>query len=313
MPENPLSLDQFFVRHDSERPEAAGIARAVMTGSAMASVLPVKPSASPIAFSYGKIESLGGVSERNLNENFDPVPNSVVSPKTEVLMHMGRKVEVDETLDAHDKNIRGYEQLNAGLAIGKRLDNWLFNGRRNENGKGIDGLIARCVDTQHVIAGGEGGDGGELTLDLLNDLVDSVQDFGAGRHLFGNPKVVRKIKSLVLAEAGGASLADVSSSVFTYEGISIHATSTRENGSPILPFSEVQGSSSDCTSLYCLAPGSESAPLSGVRLVTGKGGLRVIPNGYIGSFIVDVVQLSIGMVVYDRTAAARLSGIRIAA
>ena len=205
-----------------------------------------------------------------------------------------------------DQTARANEHARAGRAIGIEVDDLIFNGSRIANSTDIDGLNRRCTGRQHLTAAANGA---TLTLDSFHGVIDSVEDAGAGRDVYMNKLLHRQFKTLVLAEAGGASLADVSSEVFTYEGVRVRPTGNGLDGKPLLDFDEITGTAAATASVYCIAPGPPDVELAGVRMLLASNSVEIVENGQVGSMIVDQVEFAFGLAIFDTTAAARLSGI----
>lgn len=286
-------------------PEATGIALAASSRMSIGKLIPVK-QISNISYSYNKETSLGGVARRVINQNFPDVAGSVVTPLTEPIAILGRATEIDHRLHKVNGNARANEQARAGRAIGIEVDDLIFNGSRTANKMDIDGLNTRCNGGQHVVAGTNGA---AMSLDLFHACIDAVEDAGAGRDVYMNKPLHRAFKTLVLAEAGGASLADVSSEVFTYEGVRVRPTGNGLDGLPLLNFDELTGNNDETASIYCIAPGPADVELAGVRLLLASNSIEIVENGQVGSMIVDQVEFAFGLAIFDITAAARLSGI----
>lgn len=302
------NLFKFFATTQGTSAEAGGIAKAMESRMSIGKQLPVK-QISNIEFRYAKEVSLGQVARRVINKNFAVVPGGMLVPEAEPIAILGRATQIDRRLASADPNARGNELARAGRAIALDADDLVFNGDRAKAATDINGLVSRCKGDQHVVLEGAGGNGGALTLGYMHLLIDAVEDVGAGRDVYLNKPLWRAFKGLVLAEAGGASLADVSSEIFQYEGVRFRPVGKGLDGKPLLDFDETQGTNNETASIYCVAPGAPDVELSGVRLLLASNSIEIVEQGNVGSMISDVVEYAFGLAIFDQTAAARLSGV----
>jgi hypothetical protein len=287
------------------KPEQLGVAKVVERYTKGVSVLPVQKSAD-LKFDFGKEVSLGGVAARVINKPFGDAKGSVIKPDSEAMVILGRKVATDHLLADNHPDARPNEQARATRAVARRADDLFFNGDGTEAYEHFNGLKARCAGDQVISAGDNGG---ALTLELFDAVIDQVVDQGNGRHSFMNKNVYRQLKKCILAEAGGAALVDVAGEVKQYEDVQLHIIGDKLTNKPILDFDEKQGNSEVTCSLYVLAPGNEDVELSGVKLLQASNGIQVLPEGMRDAQYIDLVEFAFGIGVFDDTAVARLKGI----
>ena len=297
-----MTLAQFWAQY---KPEQLGVAKVVGSYAVGLSVLPVKQTLD-LVFSFGKETSLGDVSARVINQPFDDTRPSTISPQTEAMVILGKKVLTDHLLADGHADARPNEQSRATRAVATRADDLLFNGDGSAAYHQFNGYRARCVDAQLIAAGVNGA---QLTLAMFEDTVDQVVDQGNGRHAFMSRAAYRALKRLILSKAGGSAVMDVVGEVQKYEDITLHVTGKKLDGTPLLNFNETQGSSAVASSLYVMAPGGDDVELSGIKLLQATNGISVIEEGIKDSMYTDAITFAFGIGVFDDSAIARLCGI----
>jgi hypothetical protein len=290
------------------QPLPQAFAELVTNVSVFARILNFIP-APGVTFPYGEVASLGSIAYRGINEDYPAGNYSVVNPKEERLAVFGGEVRTDHILIkaglAMNTDARGNEIARRIRRAGLFFDNEVINGDGFTNPKAIVGLKNRLSGNQLKSAGTNGG---ALTLALLNQALDAVYGPNVQKKIICNRVVRRKIKDLVLAAAGGAAVADVNAAVPTYESAAIEEIDENGDDTPILPFTETQGSSNVTTSLYVVRPGptTDREALQGLVLgsmVERRGGTDF------GTYILDVVEAAMGIGVFHPRCASRVKGI----
>jgi hypothetical protein len=171
------------------------------------------------------------------------------------------------------------------------------------NPKGFDGLKKRITGSQLITMGTNGG---QLTLDKLDELIDAVE--GEPDVLFMSKAMRRKLKGLLHSsthyiESGEDSFGRP---VMTYAGIPIRVIETDGAGNEILGFNETMGTDTQTASIYAVKFGAEKY-VSGLR----NGGVDVRDLGEIAEKPVfrTRIEFYCGMAVFHPRAVARLAGI----
>jgi hypothetical protein len=298
----PQNINSFFAQY---APEIAGVAKVIERRSKLASVLPVKPI-DTLTHKYGKETSLGGVSRRVVNQPFANVAGGVVTPAEEPIAIIGRQVKTDHRLAKASATSRGDEHTRATRAIAREMDDLLITGDQATDPTAINGLRCRCTGPQLIWAGVNGG---AYSIELLEGLLDAVEDQGMGKVIVMNQNIARRHNALVRGMAGGATIADVTMPIPTYEGNRLLVIGDKVNGSPIIDFNETRGSSNQTTSVYCFAPGIDDVEFSGVKLLMASNSIEIVEEGVRDSFYIDQLEVAFGLAVYDDTAVARLGGL----
>lgn len=302
----PITIPQFFAA--TGQPLQTGLAKIIERYSKVAPLLGVKQIPT-LAYTYPKETSLGGVGTRIINQPFGTIEGGSVTPQGESVVIGGRPVKTDYRLNELQPTARAGEISRAMRAVTRWMDDQIVNGvaaNSTPQAQQMNGFRARCAGKQLLSAGL---DGGQLTMDLFNSLVDAVVDQGHGIHVIMNKTLYRKFKYIVLGEAGGAALTDVTTELAKYENVQLHVVGEKLDGTSTLDFNETQGASNITASIYAFAPGNDDIELSGCKLLFASNSIEVIPEGTRDSMVVDVLECAFGLAVYDDTAIARLQGV----
>lgn len=185
-------------------PISAGVAMAVTNAGLFMRRLRFIPIGG-MSFSYPELQKLGGIYYRGLNEDYPKGDYSIVNPVTERLPTFGGEVRTDnQFLGVHDGSMRTHEIQRRARKAALFYDRELLHGDPAANGgKGITGLRERIGGRQLLSAGTNGG---PLTLDLLDELIDQVRGPNAEKVLVMNKAVRRSLKKVLVGSAGGTAL-----------------------------------------------------------------------------------------------------------
>lgn len=265
------------------------------------------------SYTYNQEDTLPGIAFRDFGEDYDE-DTGTVNPVTEKLRIFGGHSDVDRALVKTDGNINDTRAIHdrmkaksASLFFTKKF----FKG---ENSSGspdeFDGLEARLTGNQ-VIDAGSSSDGDELTLDMLDELMDAVS--GTPDVLFMNKTMRRKVNSLI--RSAGQAIETVSG-VFgqqlqAYAGVPIGVIEEDEEGNDILAFNEPDntsdGGDETCTSIYAVKFGVKEY-VSGLQ----AGSLDVIDHGLYSGGVAyrTTIEWIAGMAIFHPRSAARLKGLK---
>lgn len=184
--------------------------------------------------------------------------------ETATLRILGGDADVDNFLAQTRSNVQDLEaaviQLKA-KAVQRLFDDFFINGDSTANPKAFDGLDRLCAAAQTISLGANGG---QLTLEKLDELVDQVKG-GKPDLLIMSKRSRRKLNSL--ARNSGAFLEtdrnEFGQMVQYYDGIPI-ATSD------FISDAQTVGTSTDCSTIYAVQFGE-----GGLAGLTSPGGLQV--------------------------------------
>ncbi|HLL91256.1 MAG TPA: hypothetical protein VK324_18300 [Tepidisphaeraceae bacterium] len=152
----------------------------------------------------------------------------------------------------------------------------------------------------------------------MDDLIDRVAGPTERKRLVMSKEDRRKLKTLLTAAAGGASVGDFGPSLASYDDVRIEVVDEDGDDVPILAKDEAQGSSSVTSSIYCILPGSDVDGEYVQGLIAGNvdprtgrtvGLIDQYESGMNGVMHVNVVDCNAGLGLFRGRAAARLKGV----
>lgn len=262
------------------------------------------------SYKYNQEATLPGIAFRGIGEGYTE-STGVVNPQVETLSILGGVSDVDRVLVKTQGNINNLRATHDGLkakAAALKFTRTFFKGDNSTSPKEFDGLENRLTGDQVLDAGSTSG-GDALTLDKLDDLLDSVA--GGADVLYLNKTLRRKVNTLVRA-AGQAS--EIVSDSFgrqlqAYAGVPMAVIEDDETGAAILDFTEDNpgGGAAASSSIYACRLGV-SEFVSGLQC----GSMDVIDQGLYsgGTAYRTLIEWITGMAVFHPKAAARLRGIK---
>jgi hypothetical protein len=260
-------------------------------------------------YRYNRQTTLGGIAFRGLNASYTP-DQGVVNPLIESLSIMGGQVNTDRQLVNKQGDVARSNAIAAKIKkAGLFFDRYVLQGDPAVDPLQFYGLNSRLTGNQLIIGGTNGA---TLTLAMVDQLIDAVVGETKDKILCMNKAMRRKISALVLGAAGGALPTNVGTQLREYNGVPIEVIDEDGDETPILPFTETQGSSNVTTSLYCIRLGGSIDGEYTQGLVGGTNGnpnIEHVPVGLLGTFYADIVEANLGLAMFHPRAAARLKGI----
>jgi len=283
-------------------------------------VIEIFPSVSPVlerlpffdvngmAYKYNSEQTLPGIAFRNVNESYTE-STGVINPGIEALYILGGISKVDRALVKTQGNVNdlrsiydGMKAKSAALTFTKNF----FKGDNETSPEEFDGLERRLTGSQKIAAGSTSG-GDELTLDMIDQLIDAVQ--GGPDVLFMNKTMRRKINKLVRAASQAQETVSDSfgRQISAYAGVPIGIIENDKDGSAILPFTEDNpgGGTAASTSLYAVRFGV-AENVCGLQ----SGPMDVEDLGLNRTFYETLIEWICGLGVFHPKAAARLYGVK---
>lgn len=272
------------------------------------------------AYPYSTVNKLPGISFRNANAQFTDT-QSVINPAVETLAIVGGRIKTDTVLDQVKPGYRQSEITRQLQAAAKFWDKSFINGDPAVTDGSFLGLKPRITGTQ-LINPTASANGSPVTMDDTLRLLDLVEGDNKDKTLIMNRTIRRNLSHDVGKSAGGRKVFEAGvqetglqvgiagSAWTTFEGAKVLEVFYDEAEAPILPFTEVSGSSgATCTSMYCVRFGDSVDE----RFLQGISGLKpqFMVKGPIdfGEFMIDVVQALFGIGIFSGYAVARLQGI----
>jgi hypothetical protein len=221
--------------------------------------------------------------------------------KTAQLKIMGGDADIDNFLLATRSNLQDLEaavvQLKA-KAVRQLFEDTFINGNSATNPKAFDGIDRLCDSSQTISMGANGG---TLTLDKLDELIDLVK--GGKPDMLLMSRRSRRTLNRLARQSGGFLETDrneFGQMVQFYDGIPIGV-------SDYISDSQTVGTSSDCSTVYALQFGE-----GGVAGLTAPGGLQVERVGSLESK--DATRIRIkwyaAVSLFNRVKLAKLVGVR---
>ena len=221
--------------------------------------------------------------------------------KTAQLKIMGGDADIDNFLLATRSNLQDLEaavvQLKA-KAVRQLFEDTFINGDSAANPKAFDGINKLCDASQTISMGANGG---SLTLDKLDELIDAVK--GGKPDLLLMSRRSRRILNRLARTTGSFLEADrneFGQMVQFYDGIPIGI-------SDYISDNQTVGTSNDCSTIYALQFGEGA--LAGL---TAPGGLQVERVGSLESK--DATRIRIkwyaAIALFNKVKLARLTGVR---
>ena len=222
---------------------------------------------------------------------------------TATLKILGGDADVDNFLKSTRSNIQDLEaavvQLKA-RAVQTLFDDTFVNGDDSADPKSFDGVDLLCVAGQTVSMGT---DGGTLSLEKLDELIDKVR--GGKPDMLLMSRRTRRTLNEIARESGGFLEADrdeFGQMLQFYDGIAIGIND-------YIPDDLTVGTSEDCSTVYAMQFGEGA--LSGL---TAPGGLTVERVGSLETKDASRVRVKwyAGLALFNTVKLAKLTGVRAA-
>lgn len=264
------------------------------------------------AYLYNQEETLPGVAFRAVNEGYQE-SHGTVTQKTAKLVIAGGDVDVDRFIVRTRSNINDQRAIQTELKVKALSLAWtktFFKGDTAVDPKAFDGLqklLSQGPASQVIDAKPDGSGGAELTITMLDELIDAVE--GEPDVIFCSKAMRREIKR-VIQNHNGYSESEYDAfgrRVMTYGGIPIRVIEHDETGAEILGFNETVGSDTNTASIYAVKFGPEQY-VCGLQ----NGGIEVMDLGQLDEKPAYRTRIewysSIAM--FHPRAAARLRGVK---
>ena len=220
--------------------------------------------------------------------------------KTAQLKILGGDADIDNFLIATRSNINDLEATIVELkakAVRMKFEETFIMGDSSRNPKEFDGIDKLCSDDQVVSMGP---DGGSLTLEKLDELIDKIKG-GKPDMLLMSRRMRRKLNALTRATGNFMVERDeFGEMVEFYDGIPIGV-------SDYIPDNQVVGSSTDCSTIYAIKFGED-----GVCGLTSPGGLKVERVGSLESKDATRIRVKwyVSIALFNTGKLAKLIGVR---
>jgi hypothetical protein len=257
-----------------------------------------------LAYEYGEQTTLGGIEFRSIGGSYKPSTGGV-NPKSENLVPFGGIVQVDHSMQGSAAHTNALLAKTRAAAL--FYDYYVINGdpSAKDGAKQFYGLKKRLVGNQVLFAGDNGG---ALSLDLLDLLLDAVAGPNSAKVLIMSKYQKRQYKKLLRDSATGSTMAEVANGIDTYDGAKIEVLDEDDVETPILPQDEKRGSSNVTGSIYCLRPGQDPEG-DFVQGLVKSNMVEHKPLAQVNTQVQDLIEMFGGLGVFHGRAAARLAGL----
>lgn len=259
-------------------------------------------------YSYNREGSLGGIAYRGLNQTYTP-DVGVVNPQTERLVMFGGEANTDAALvEVNGNTYRAGKVAMKVKAASLFFLKEFFDGDSVANPLAMDGLNVRLTGNQVISAGDNGA---ALTLDMVFDLQQRVIGENSQKVLLMSPTQRKNLSNLVVAAAGGASVADAASQITSFNQSRIVLIEEDHQGNQILGQDETKGSDNATGSIYCCRFGS-SLDEEFIQGLVAARGFDSEDQGKRSTVYIDLIDIYVGLALFHPRCAARLLGVKTA-
>jgi hypothetical protein len=253
------------------------------------------------------------VAFRGINTNYTE-GTATMEQITAALKMAGGEINIDRyhivTSRGAGENPVSTEVSAKTKSLALRFTKAFFKGDSSVDTNSFDGLevlIDSLASSQKIAASTSAG-GGDLTLDLLDALIDAIA--GEPTILFMNKPMRRKVNSLM--RSAGQAIEPVSGNFgqlfYKYAGIPIGVIEVDDSWNDILAFDEhdYSGSTADCTSIYAARMGTDG--LIGIQ----SSPPIVDDQGMVRNQRVIVVDWFVNQIIQHPKSVARLYALKLA-
>ena len=267
------------------------------------------------AFQYYTDATLPGAEFRAVNAAYAESTGTVTSA-TEGLTILGGDADVDRFLQLTRSDFldqRASQVEMKARSVAHKFNDTFVNGDTAVDANSFNGLKKRLTGAQVMSMGTNGAaintdsNTRQTFFDALNDLISRVPGCDV---LLTNAQVLSKFRSAARRETLAQNTVDtLGRTVDLYNGIPIVDIGNKADDTPIIPATEVQGSSSVASSIYAVRFGA-GAPEQGVVGLT-NGGVQVMDLGQLETKPVFRTRIEwfVGLALFGPRPAARLTGV----
>lgn len=242
----------------SNNQRASGVMQTIFTSTTVLDRLPFE-SITGNAFEYDKEAALPAAAFRAVNAGYTE-STGTTAKATESLVILGGDYVVDRFLQQTRSNLTDLliEQENMkAKSVNAKFSDAFFNGDTAVDANSFDGLKKRITGGQ-VISMGTNGAGvvgnGTTDIDTFFDALDTLIGLVPGCDvIYANRSVLAKFRSAARRKTISNTTVDsLGRTVDVYNGVPLIDPGNKADGTPIVPQTETQGSSSVASSLYAV-------------------------------------------------------------
>jgi hypothetical protein len=255
------------------------------------------------SYRYNIEQTLPGVAFRDIGEGYTE-STGVINPATEALRILGGDSDYDTAqiaMGIGGNDTRAVHDAMKSKALSLTWLDTFFHGDNTANPKEFDGRANRLTGNQVMYAGVNGA---QLTMDLLDDLIDAVN--GEPSVLLCAKPVRRAITKLARNSSNLTWTVDqFGRQIAVYAGVPIGIIEEGVDGNAILGFDETRGTSDVTGSIYAARFGPDM--LSGIQ--TAAISVRDLGEIDAKPALRTRIEWFSGMVLKHPRCAARLAGV----
>jgi len=240
---------------------------------------------------------------------------------TEALVILGGEADVDRFLQITRSNLldqRATQEALKAKSIAANFSNTFINGSTGVDANSFNGLKIRLTGAQvdTVSLGVNGQPMGPTAtdpqrhtfLDAIDNLISLVPNVDA---LYMNSTILARWRSLARRLTIAQTTRDeLGRLIDTYNNIPMLDIGNKADGTPIIPQTETQGASTDCSSIYAVHYGDALGDQGVVGLT--NGGVQTFDLGQLETIPVFRTRIEwfTGLALFGPRPAARLAGVR---
>lgn len=270
------------------------------------------------AYKYNQEATLSGAEFRAVNAGYAE-STGTFTESTESLVILGGDADVDRFIQQTRSNLVDQMATQVRMkskAVAFKFNDAFINGDTAVDANSFNGLKKRLTGGQLLSAGtngipvvGNGGSDIQAFFDAVDALLELVPDADV---LVANAAVLSRFRSAsrrLTAGAIGFQQDQVGVTTMTYNGIPLVDAGKKADGTPIIPQTETQGSSSVASSIYAVhfSDGLEDEGVCGLT----NGGVMVDPPRQLETKPAwrSRIEWYTGVALFGPRPAARLTGI----
>jgi hypothetical protein len=301
----------------SNNQRLAGVVETINTSTTVLDRIPFE-SITGNAFEYDAEAALPAAAFRAVNAGYTE-STGTTAKSTESLVILGGEYVVDRFLQQTRSNLVDLLAEQARMkakSVNAKYSDTFINGDTAVDANSFNGLKKRLTGGQVVSMGTNGAaiNTDSATRQTFFDALDTLIGLVPGIDVFyTNAAVLAKFRSAARRETFSTSTVDsLGRTVDAYNGVPIVDIGNKADGTPIIPQTETQGTSTDASSIYAVNF-TDSLGEQGVVGLT-NGGLQVDPPRQLESkpSWMGRIEFYTGLALLGAKPAARLTGVRAA-
>lgn len=267
------------------------------------------------AYQYNMEGVLPSAAFRAVNTGYTESTGTTTSA-TESLVILGGDADVDRFLQRTRSNLndqRATQTTMKAKAVQAKFSDTFINGNTGTDANSFNGLKTRLTGAQVISSGTNGAaiNTDNTTRNTFFDRLDELQSLVPNVSAFyTNAAILAKFRSAARQVSMNTTTVDtLGRTVDTYNGIPLVDVGNKADGTPIIPQTEVQGSSSVAGSIYAVSFGDGLGQQGVVGIQ--NGGMEVMDLGQLQTQPVFRTRIEwyCGLALFGPRPGARLTGV----